>query len=538
MGKNKLLLVFLLLLANTKIFAQINRYVVYFSDKESTSFDVSHPEDYLSERAIQRREKQGIAIVENDLPVNASYVTAVQSLSASVFHHSKWFNAILIEADESVIPNIENLVFVDSVSFVAPDHMLNGRKSATNKFKSAYEGKGINESPTDVQNNMLGAINMHAAGYKGEGILIAVFDVGFEGADNRSYFQHLFDGNKIVGAFDFVLNEPNVFVSHNHGRRVLFCIASQIENSISGTAPNANFILCRTEDIETEYRIEEYNWIFAAEYADSAGVDIINTSLGYNEFTDPSMNYTKAQMDGKTAIISKAAQIAFDKGILLVTSAGNSGNNAWKIVSAPADVEDVLSVGAIRVDSIKSAISSFGSDLVSFTKPDVVALGSNTVVDFNDSNNSFTTSSGTSFASPLVAGLAAGVWQAFPDKTNKEILTLLRNSGHTASTPDNETGYGIPNFNRARVLILGLEENLHSEGFTLYPNPTNGEINLRSTPSYVRTISIINTLGQSIYQNELRNKTDVLTINLNGLTSGFYILSINSGQKKIKFFKN
>lgn len=538
MGKNKLLLAFLFLLANTNIFGQINRYVVHFSDKENTDFDTSHPEDFLSERAIQRREKQGIAIVENDLPIDANYITAVQNLDAAVFHHSKWFNAILIEADENVIPDIENLAFVDSVSFVAPDHMLNGRKSAHNKFESAHEGKGINESPTDVQNNMLGAINMHAAGFMGEGMLIGVFDVGFEGADDRDYFQHLFDENKIVGTFDFVLNDTDIFVSHNHGRRVLFCIASRIENAISGTAPNANFILCRTEDIDTEYRIEEYNWIFAAEYADSAGVDIINTSLGYNEFTDPTMNYTNAQMDGKTAVISRAAQIAFDKGILLVTSAGNSGNNAWKIVSAPADVQDVLSIGAISVDSIRSAISSFGSDLVSFIKPDVVALGSSTVVDFNDTNDSFTTSSGTSFASPLVAGLAAGIWQAFPDKTNKEILSLLRNSGHTASTPDNETGYGIPNFNRARTLILGFEENLFGEDFIIYPNPTNGEITLYSASSHVRTVNIINTLGQSVYQKEITNKTDVITIDLSRLTNGFYILSINSGQKKIKFFKN
>jgi len=511
---------------------------VHFSDKENTNFDTSNPEDFLSERAIQRRKKQGIAIVENDLPLDANYITAVKNLDAAVFHHSKWFNAILIETDENVIPDIENLAFVDSVSFVAPNHMLNGRKSAHNKFESAHEGKGINESPTDVQNNMLGAINMHAAGFMGEGMLIGVFDVGFEGADNQSYFQHLFDENKIVGAFDFVLNDPNVFISHNHGRRVLFCIASRIENSISGTAPNASFILCRTEDIDTEYRIEEYNWIFAAEYADSAGVDIINTSLGYNEFTDPTMNYTNAQMDGKTTVISRAAQIAFDKGILLVTSAGNSGNNAWKIVSAPADVQDVLSVGAISVDSIRSAISSFGSNLVSFTKPDVVALGSSTVVDFNDINNSFTTSSGTSFASPLVAGLAAGIWQAFPDKTNKEILSLLRNSGHTASTPNNETGYGIPNFNRARTLILGLEENLLSEGFIIYPNPTNDKITLCAASSHVKTINIINSLGQSVYQKEVSNKTDVFTIDLSRLTNGFYILSINSGQKKIKFFKN
>ncbi len=539
MGKNKPFLIFLLLFSSVQTFAQINRYIVHFSDKENTTFNISNPEEFLSERAIQRRETQGIAIAENDLPINTNYIAAVENLNVKIFHHSKWFNAILIEAEESVIPNIEGLSFVDSVSFVAPDHMLNGRKSNTNKFQGTREGKGILAAPTDVQNNMLGAINMHAAGFSGEGMLIGVFDVGFEGADNRDYFQHLFDGNKIIGTFDFVRNATNVFVSHNHGRRVLFCIASYIENSITGTAPNANFILCRTEDIDTEYRIEEYNWLFAAEYADSAGVDIINTSLGYNEFTDPAMNYTKAQMDGKTAIISKAAQIAIDKGILLVVSAGNSGNDAWQIITAPADVADVLTVGAIQVDSVKSSISSHGNNLVPFTKPDVVALGTNAVTDYSTANNTYFTSSGTSFASPLVAGLAAGIWQAFPDKTNKEIVTLMRNSGHLASAPDNETGYGIPNFNRAMTLVLGVEDNLTNEEFIIYPNPTPGKVSIQSkSTNPIRTISIANILGQEIIRKIFNNNTNKLDIDLEKLTKGLYILSINSGQKKIKFFKN
>lgn len=539
MGRNKVLIIFILFCANTPTFAQINRYIVHFSDKEDTTFDLSHPEDFLSDRAIQRREKQGIPIIENDLPVKADYITAVKDLNATVFHRSKWFNAILVEVDESVISDIENLAFVDSVSFVAPDHKLNGRKLTKNKFESTSEGEGIEASPTDVQNEMLGVTNMHAAGFKGEGILIGVFDVGFDGADNRSYFQHLFDGNKILGTYDFVVNDSNVFVSNSHGRKVLFCIASFVENTISGTAPNASFILCRTEDIDTEYRIEEYNWLFAAEYADSAGVDIINTSLGYNEFTDPSMNYTKAQMDGKTTVISKAAQIAFDKGILLVSSAGNSGNNAWQIITAPADVEDMLSVGAIQADTVKSIISSLGNNLVTFTKPDVVALGSSTVVDFDATNNSFLTSTGTSFASPLVAGLAAGIWQAFPNKTNKEILALIRDSGHTASTPNNETGNGIPNFNRAKNLILGVEDNISNHDYIVFPNPTMGEISIRSASNNrIKTINISNILGQNVYQKQLNYKTNTLKVNLHTLPQGLYILSINAGQKQIKFFKN
>ena len=509
-----------------------HRFMVFFADKTNTPYSINTPEAFLSERAIQRRSKQGISITNTDLPVDPNYVAGVAALDAETYFTTKWMNGLLIQTDSSVLPLIEALPYVTKVELVAPNILLS--KSA-DETPSQPETVSIAASSnvTASQLEMLGINRMHQDGFRGEGILIGVFDSGFENYLQIDEFSHLVADNRVLYTRDFTTNAFQVENNQTHGTRVLSAIAGNSETYI-GSAPNATYILSVTEAPQ-EYRIEEYNWVFAAEMADSAGVDIIQTSLGYTEFDDETMDYSPSDMDGETAVISKAAQLAADKGILLITSAGNLGNTAWQIISAPADVADVIAVGGINQAGFKANTSSVGPSADDRIKPDVVALGVSTAL--VASNGAYVYQNGTSFAAPIVSGFAAGLWQAYPELTAAELRTLIRNSANISDEPNNLFGYGVPSYTEAKELMKPL--NLKTGEIRVFPNPVAGQsfvtIALDDEFAGALELAVANLQGETIQQLDFGNgiANNRLEINLEGMPSGLYFIRINSNGRQV-----
>jgi len=382
---------------------------------------------------------------------------------------------------------------------------------------------------TEIQNKLLGIDIMQQEGVTGEGMLIAVFDGGFLGVDQTQPFDHLVINDQLITTFDFVGSSSNVFRYDDHGTKVLSVIAANNPGVFTGSVFDANFILCVTEDVSSEYRVEEYNWLFAAELADSAGVDIINTSLGYSVFDEPNMNYSVEDLDGSTTVISNAASIAASKGMVLTISAGNAGSSNWQSITAPADALDVLSVGAIKNDSTKALFSSTGPSADGRIKPDVVALGVNTAVINRNGNMVF--NNGTSFSAPQIAGLAAGVWQSSPEFNYLQVIESIKNSGHLAQNPDNQTGHGIPNYLGAKELVLSVDDPMTRGFLKLYPNPLGNRLYILSEISLpTATFFMHNISGQKILENQLFNipASTEISMNIPLLSPGVYLVTILS----------
>lgn len=516
-----------------------NRYMIFFEDKAGTEYSLENPENFLSEKALERRSRQNISISTSDLPVSSVYLNALSDMEGvDVFFTTKWMNGVLVETEEKFLDDISNLPFVSSIEFVAPGQQLNksGKNGRNSKVNTNYRISDT-DAESSAQNEFIGADQMHELGYKGEGITIAIFDSGFKLVNESPYYAHLFGGDKITGSRDFIRNSTNVFQYDSHGSKVISCISAFAENTYSGTAPEANIVFCVTEDIGAEYRIEEYNWLFAAEYADSIGVDIISSSVGYSYFNDDSMDYTYEDFDGKTTVITRAAVQAASKGILVVNSIGNEGNNSWTYLNAPADADSILSIGSVTYDGIKSNFSSYGPTSDGRIKPDISALGSWVRVVYG---NEITYANGTSFSTPMVAGLAAGFWQAFPDFTNMEVIEYLKMTASRANTPDTLIGYGIPNFmkayNQARINEGEIENK-----FVVYPNPVT---NRRIVYLYSDSIGEIATANLAFYdlkggqissqKVQLKSNKEMLEIDVSFLSPGTYILNYMTGSEKQK----
>jgi serine protease AprX len=533
----KLGICLLFLFFSLELQAEINRYIVYLSDKEQNNFTLSQPQEFLSSDAIMRRERQGIALDISDLPVSSTYINELRSTGASVFFSSKWLNAVLIEADEEMLEMLESLPFVSRTEFVAPGerliHESTGgriRKRGTQEI----ELTPAERASTHAQNRMLGIDKMHEKGYKGQGIKIAVFDSGFRNVDSSVFFDHVKNDNRFIATRDFTRNSNSVYQFDFHGSRVLSCIGAYGENEFIGTAYESDFILCVTEDVSSEYRIEEYNWLFAAEFADSLGADIINSSVGYSYFDDASMDYTYQDMDGRTAIISRAAAFAARKGMIVVASNGNEGNKTWRYINAPADADSIISVGSVDLDLERSFFSSFGPTSDGRIKPELSALGAGTSI---VTGNNIGMSNGTSFSTPLIAGLVAGFWQALPELSNMEVIHYLKNAASRSEEPDTLVGYGVPSFMSAYALATNLEQDIQDR-FIVYPNPVDNtrKIYINSTdfsrPGLV-VIDFFDLKGNKLisYNFDETTKDDILELDVTHLIPGHYIFTCSTGQK-------
>jgi serine protease AprX len=513
----------ILLIWPALIVAQNNRYIVSFKDKSNTPFTVNEPQKFLSLKSIERRSNQQILISEDDLPVNPAYVAGVKGLGAKTFFTSRWMNCLLIEASVSLATSIQNLPYVSKVELVASGVKLMGGR--TKRWKNKNETS--EESATVSQLEQIGLDEMQQEGYRGEGQTIAVFDSGFPGVNVAAPFDGLFKSGRIKATYNFVANNTNVYQYDDHGTEVLSVMAAETQG-FTGGAYKADFMLFVTEDFTSEYRIEEFNWLFAAEKADSAGVNIINASVGYNLFDDASMNYKPGDMDGKTAIVTKAAVMAISKGMVVLCSAGNEGSNSWQLVTPPADAEGILAVGSITQQFSKSSFSSVGPSTDGRVKPDVVALGSGTAV--VKPSGAISSNSGTSFASPLVASLVAGIWQAYPQLTAKEVYDAVIRSSNQFMNPDTQKGYGVPHFNTIRNY---LEPSDLVEWITLHPNPITGDaitITLKDPQGDPLDVIIYDVQGRILTESQLiiTWQNNPYNYAFSGLASGTYFVKVKS----------
>jgi subtilisin family serine protease len=384
---------------------------------------------------------------------------------------------------------------------------------------------------------------MHEEGFKGEGMMIAVLDNGFNGVNKISPFRHLWENKKIVATRDFVENTGNVFQFGTHGSIVLSVIAAQYENdtaSFKGISPEAQFVLCITEDNQGENRIEEINWVLGAEFADSVGTDVINSSLGYHDFNLDVHDYSYEQLDGKTAISTIGATIAAQKGIAVVISAGNEGNNRedqWRYITPPADANGVLTVGSVDVDFSPTSFSSIGPTADDRIKPDVAALGNGAIA--VQGNGNINLVFGTSYSAPLMAGFTANVWQANPEWTKDQLIAEIKRSGHTSDQPNIQIGHGVPNYNYIKSGRTLQVDDIMEDKIIVYPNPFNGDSLYISAKDGFKddlTIRIMDPNGKTIYQadyekKDLKKLTD-LELSVDTTQQGIYYLFLQSGKNK------
>lgn len=424
-------------------------YRLYLKDKDldHTPFSVKRPSEFLSQRSIDRRKRQGIPVDLTDLPVAPAYEKQVAEAGIEIVGKSKWNNTLLIRIHkDKELRKLEGLEFITKRKkvFQAPDsvsqRMRSNVRNGLNEWSQGDEFYGA----ADAQLKSLNGKKLHENGYRGKGMMIAVFDGGFMNADKIPALHKI----KLAGVKDFVVPESkSVFGEMEHGTMVLSTMAANAPDFYVGVAPEAQYLLIRCEDERTESLAEEDYWASAAEYADSCGVDIINSSLGYHGFDDSSMNHHYYEQDGNTALISRTASMCADKGIVCVNSAGNDGMGSWKKINFPADAKDILTVGSINEHGMNAAFSAVGPTADGRIKPDVMAFGSPTCV--ITGRGSIINDNGTSFSSPLVAGMVACLWQALPGKTAKQIIKLVKLAGDNQQHPDNVFGYGVPDFWKA-----------------------------------------------------------------------------------------
>jgi hypothetical protein len=514
------------------LLAQTNRYFVNFKDKAGTIYSTSSPSQFLSQKSIERRARENFAVTEEDFPVNASYVQQVKGTGAQVYFTSRWFNGVLIQTTPSIASTIGNLPIVESIELVAPGQRLTGGRVKANQ--KLARRSSASELANEKQGAMIGLDKMHAAGFYGEGVDVAVFDAGFNGVDTLSPFKQMYKEGRVKAVFNFVRNTTNVYAGDAHGTRVLSILAANDPNHYQGGVPNANYFLYQTEDADSEYRIEEYNWLFAAEKADSAGVDVVNSSLGYNQFDDPTMDYTYADMNGQTTVIARAARRLIARGVVVVNAAGNEGDGSWRYVISPADVQGVIACGGVDGSRRRVPFSSIGPSSDHRTKPDVSALAEACLI--VDEDGSIFTDSGTSFASPMVACLTTGLRQAFPHLSAADIYAMIIKSATQASAPDDLLGYGIPDFGAAREL---------TSQYQVYPNPIKSEAKINIKFDYPDGQSLIvvlfNSSGQKIFEgvSTVSVNDNPYVIDASVLPIGMYYLKIQTdrGARSVRLVK-
>lgn len=418
------------------------KYRISLKDKAATDYSLQKPEMYLSKKSIERRKRQGLEIDSTDLPVCKKYVDAIRKKGVHVLVTGKWDNFVTVSCNDSMlIAEIAGLPFVRSTERVwrGVAKRASERDSLINKPLRTDSLYG----PAITQIKMSHVDRLHEAGFKGQGMTIAVIDAGFHNVDKIEAMKNI----NILGTRDFVNPEADIYAESSHGMSVLSCMAMNQPNVMIGTAPEASYWLLRSEDEYSENLVEQDYWAAAIEFADSVGVDLVNTSLGYYSFDDPAKNYRYRDLNGHYALMSREAAKAADKGIVVVCSAGNSGSGSWKKITPPGDAENVITVGAVNKYGVLAPFSSVGNTADGRVKPDVVAVGLGSDVMGTDGN--LRHANGTSFSSPIMCGMVACLWQACPELTAKEIIELVRRSGDRAVFPDNIYGYGIPDLWKA-----------------------------------------------------------------------------------------
>ena len=534
------------------ISSQTSTYWVVFKDKNNSPYSLTKPSAYLSEKALTRRQRQHIPISQTDLPVNPQYINQVKALGVMVMHQSKWFNAVNVSsADTMVMNEIRNLNCVQKVILLSSpsskptspkykDEAKSVKPISVQPIEKSIQSNVFDYGPSLAQAHQLGMDCMHNRGFQGQGMTIAYMDDGFYRADSLAAFDSLRANNQILGTYDFVTNNTYVYhdddINLSHGMNTLSCSAGNLPGRIVGTAPKAHFWLFVTEAYYSESWQEETNWAVAAEFADSVGVDVINTSLGYSiNMTNSAENHSYSDMDGRTTIISKAAALAARKGMAVVVSAGNSGGAPWYKITAPADADSILTVGAVDSLGFIVGFSSRGPTYDGRIKPSVCARGLDAVVasPFGDVWNE----SGTSFSSPITAGAVACLWQAHPNANNIQVINAVMQSASQYTFPDTIQGYGIPNFCIADSILtsmVGIHEAFsNSTSLHVFPNPFHSAftISLYADAKQNVQVELFDISGRTVLKQErkLMPSNNVFSIDeLSTIEPGIYLLKITS----------
>ncbi len=551
----KTLLIATLIAFCTGAFAQIgpDLYFIEFTDKNNTPYSLDNPLEYLSQRAIDRRQAQNIAIDSLDLPVNPSYIAALQELGLEIVNPTKWLNGTTVRTnDYNLVLQARNLPFVKSTprfeidtvetaKKVAKSMMVTENRPSTNIIAPKYTDSeyGLSYNQIALHNGHL----LHAEGFKGEGMLIAVTDGGFTNADQMRSLEYLRNSGRIIATRDFAYNGSTVYDHHVHGSMVLSIMAGYLPGEYIGCAPEADYILITSECDDYEEIIEEFNWVSAIEYADSMGADLTNVSLGYVDFDSERYNHSRDDMDGHTNPSSIGANIAASRGMMIVVAAGNSGQyeNGHVWIGAPSDAYDIVTVGAIDVNQNSAPFSSYGFVEENRIKPDIASVGWDTYVDYV--NDSIDIGSGTSFATPLTTGLIACFWQKFHDKTSAEIREALFSAARptnpimeedttlTTGTPNIFTGRGIVDFEVASNLLSKITEDHATFGIELYPNPTSDIVTINLNSDKKAQLSIFSSDGRLLdYKKNILHEAKY---NFANYPAGKYIVSLSIDNKVV-----
>ena len=492
------LLIFIIFLTQT---IEAQKYAVFFTDKTGTPYSLSHPEEFLSQRALERREKFNIELTEDDLPVNPVYLKQIEEKGATILFSSKWLNCTLVHCDAAIINQITELSCVDSIVFVYPDKkniqqlpqppQITVAEHIPLKKYDPFYGNACN------QIEQINGIELHKKGYEGEGVLIAVLDGGFCNANTINAFTHLYESGRLLMTKDFIEPNGDIYRSDisGHGASVLSCMAAYLPNQMVGTAPKASYCLFRTEDTSSEYLIEEYTWVIGAETADSIGADVINSSLIYTTYNDPTMSHSYSDMDGRTTIASVGARKAVECGVFVCTSAGNDGNNpTWKWIGTPADTPEALTVGAVQQDGQYASFSSIGPNAAGEQKPNVMAQGHSAAI--INTEGKVTTGNGTSYSSPVICGMVACLLQASPFTKPEELKTLIETSSNLYATPSYQMGYGIPDFYKV-FKALPVIEHSKCNNILIYPNPVSDILTVKSN-KHLKKVVFYDITGQLV----------------------------------------
>lgn len=512
-----------LLLFTSILCGQTDSWWVFFNDKDCD------PLIQLSDKSIERRVYQKIPFDIYDVSICQKYIDSLQLDGFTIRQYSRWFNAVSISVDSDTI--LDKLLDYTFVKKVQPVKKIQAKKkmvfSSDTKFlKNMVRNNSLlSYGDSFNQINMLGGVDLHNAGFLGNNMIIAIFDAGFNQVQTLPIFENLWNNNQIQDTYDFVDNEVDVFSGSSHGTMVLSTMGGYMLDSLIGTAPAAIYMLFRTEDSNSETLVEEDNWAAAAEYADSVGVDIINSSLGYTILYDDTLNsHSYADMDGNSTLITSAADLAASRGMLVVNSAGNSGNSEWYYIGAPADGDSVLAVGAVNALGNVASFSSRGPSYDGRVKPNVCAQGVYSVV--ADLDSTIRVANGTSFSAPIIAGLAACLWQASPQFNNMDILSAIEQSAHLFDNPNDSLGYGIPNFYQAYLANININtESLNNS--VVYPNPFQSGFFLRNSQQKDFYLDIFNIMGACVFSSYISVEEEVFIDQISHMPSGLYFLQIN-----------
>jgi len=521
---SKKILIFFLLFS-CHVFSQEDAWV-YFNDKPNAQAFLDNPQTFLTQRALDRRVAQGIALDVSDAPIEQAYIEGIANVAGiEIKAKSRWLNCLHIRGSINDIQGLNELPFVHHIRFA--NRSLNAKGVVSKPYHPV--NKQLDLGTTFAYGNSANQIQMinghilHQSDFTGTGKIIAVLDSGFIGVNTIAPFNRFFANGLFLGGHNYVAGNTDVFTAHNHGTMTLSCMVGFTEGQLVGTAPDAHYYLFVTEDISSENPVEESYWVEAAEEAERLGADVISTSLGYFEYDNANYSHTYEDMTGNSAFASQGANIAFSKGMIVVASAGNSGGNSEPHIGVPGEASNVLAVGAVKSDRTYASFSSIGPSFDNRIKPDVMAQGENAVI--STSAGVISTANGTSFSCPIMAGAIASFWQAIPWASNTQVLDFVKQSADRYTTPDELYGYGIPNFQAAfDTAALSLEESSKNR-FLVYPNPVRSQV-LFSFPNNVKdaTVFMYNSFGQLILARTICKSTN--QINLDFLPSGVYFYKV------------